>query len=116
MIKEKKKEELEKKLENAFERLEATLAGLEGHKGGLGERLPEFEGLKVRLAVARERMNQVHGGMNFYSRKLLKNSPTATSGEFREALKELKEGLEKKTKKGSRNASGEEDRKWTEGK
>ena len=65
----------------------------------LGERLPEFESLKVNLEISRERMNQVRSSMNFYSRKLLRNSPTATSREFKEVLKELKEELDKKVKK-----------------
>ena len=96
---EERREELEKRLEGAFERLESTLNGLENRKGMLGERLPEFESLKVKLEISRERMNQVRSSMNFYSRKLLRNSPTATSREFKEVLKELKEELDKKVKK-----------------
>ncbi len=93
------KELLERKRENAAERMEATLARLEEHREKLGERVPELESLKVRHEVMKERMSQAREGLNFYSRSLLKSSPTATSREFKEALRELKEELENKGRK-----------------
>ena len=99
-----KKEELEKRLEERLEgplaRLENTVSRLESQKEKLGEKLPEFEGLKTRVAVARERLIQVKkNGLDFYGRSLLKSSPSATSEEFKEALKMLKESLEERKRK-----------------
>ena len=89
-----KKEELEKRLEGPLARLESTVSRLEAQKEKLGEKLPEFEGLKTRVAVTRERLTQVKkNGLDFYGRSLLKSSPSATSEEFKEALKMLKESL-----------------------
>ena len=99
-----KKEELEKRLEERLEgplaRLESTVSRLEAQKEKLGEKLPEFEGLKTRVAVTRERLTQVKkNGLDFYGRSLLKSSPSATSEEFKEALKMLKESLEERKRK-----------------
>lgn len=101
-----KKEELEKRLEERLEgplaRLESTVSRLEAQKEKLGEKLPEFEGLKTRVAVTRERLTQVKkNGLDFYGRSLLKSSPSATSEEFKEALKLLRESLEER--KNSKN-------------
>ena len=95
-----KKEELEKRLEGPLARLESTVSRLEAQKEKLGEKLPEFEGLKTRVAVTRERLTQVKkNGLDFYGRSLLKSSPSATSEEFKEALKMLKESLEDRKRK-----------------
>lgn len=95
-----KKEELEKRLEGPLARLESTVSRLEAQKEKLGEKLPEFEGLKTRVAVTRERLTQVKkNGLDFYGRSLLKSSPSATSEEFKEALKMLKESLEERKRK-----------------
>ena len=99
-----KKEELEKRLEERLEgplaRLESTVSRLEAQKEKLAEKLPEFEGLKTRVAVTRERLTQVKkNGLDFYGRSLLKSSPSATSEEFKEALKMLKESLEERKRK-----------------
>ena len=96
-----KKEELEKRLEERLEgplaRLENTVSRLESQKEKLGEKLPEFEGLKTKVAVTREKLIQVKkNGLDFYGRSLLKSSPSATSEEFKEALKMLKESLEER--------------------
>ena len=97
-----KKEELEKRLEGPLARLESTVSRLEAQKEKLGEKLPEFEGLKTRVAVTRERLTQVKkNGLDFYGRSLLKSSPSATSEEFKEALKLLRESLEER--KNSKN-------------
>ena len=91
-----KKEELEKRLEGPLARLESTVSRLEAQK----EKLAEFEGLKTRVAVTRERLTQVKkNGLDFYGRSLLKSSPSATSEEFKEALKMLKESLEERKRK-----------------
>ena len=99
-----KKEELEKRLEERLEgplaRLENTVSRLESQKEKLGEKLPEFEGLKTKVAVTREKLTQVKkNGLDFYGRSLLKSSPSATSEEFKEALKMLKESLEEQKRK-----------------
>ncbi len=95
-----KKEELEKRLEGPLARLESTVSRLEAQKEKLGEKLPEFEGLKTRVAVTRERLTQVKkNGLDFYGRSLLKSSPSATSEEFKEALKMLKESLGERKRK-----------------
>lgn len=95
-----KKEELEKRLEGPLARLESTVSRLEAQKEKLGEKLPEFEGLKTRVAVTRERLTQVKkNGLDFYGRSLLKSSPSATSEEFKEALKLLRESLEERKRK-----------------
>ena len=99
-----KKEELEKRLEERLEgplaKLERTVSRLEEQKEKLGEKLPEFEGLKTRVAVTKEKISQVKkNGLDFYGRSLLKNNPTATSEEFKEALKVLKESLEERKNK-----------------
>ena len=99
-----KKEELEKRLEERLEgplaKLERTVSRLEEQKEKLGEKRPEFEGLKTRVAVTKEKISQVKkNGLDFYGRSLLKNNPTATSEEFKEALKVLKESLEERKNK-----------------
>lgn len=93
-----RKEHLERKAEMAIGQLEATVQRLEEQRGTLGERLPDLENLKIRFELNKERFNQARNGMSFYSRSLLKSSPTATSKEFKEALKELKEELENRGK------------------
>ena len=103
-----KKEELEKRLEERLEgplakRLENTVSRLESQKEKLGEKLPEFEGLKTKVAVTREKLIQVKkNGLDFYGRSRLKSSPSATSEEFKEALKMLKESLEERKRKDSK--------------
>lgn len=59
------------------------------------ERREKQEALSRRLNALLENKHRITGRMDFYKRSILKGNPTASSSKFAEALKELREIVEK---------------------
>lgn len=84
------------RVRNTVDRLESVVGRLESYKASLGKYREELESLKQRFGVLKERRYQIGSRLNYYSRSLIRNNPTATSRHFREALAELQEEVRKK--------------------
>lgn len=64
-------------------------------KENAGKALPDLASLTERLQSTKERREKLSKQLNFYRKSLLKNNPTASSRQFGEALKELREWLKR---------------------
>ncbi len=91
-----RREELGGRVRNVVERLETVVGKLETRKASLGKYRDELETLKQRFGILKERRDQIGSRLDYYSRSLIRNNPTATSRHFRDALTELQEEVRKK--------------------
>ncbi len=77
-------------------RLETILTGLGWERERLGQLRPELDELRMKFRMNQRSRQALGDRLGRTMKGLLKNSPTANSREFKEALKELRDRLEER--------------------